>query len=199
MSSIGRSCRTFRQAKIDLGRESEGGNLPARPANNPVFVHHHMSPFISLHLHCTHPVICSCTVTKKTHFSSYQQQNLLLTYQEQFFFTYHTYQSPSRLLVSRTPRQQYSPAHVSLHPWRRSSYRTSYRNPVAANPSGRHTLETGTTKSGEREMQRALCERKNISSSRSQACSVHAAIVNEGMGSKTRNLHNTVVTTQVSA
>lgn len=82
MPFTGRSYRTFRQARIDLGRESEGWNLPVRPANTPVSIHHYISPcFISLHLRCTHPVICSCTVTQKTLFSSYCQQELLVTNQ----------------------------------------------------------------------------------------------------------------------
>lgn len=86
---------------------------------------------------------------------------------------------------------------VSLHPRRRNSYRTSYRNPVTTDPSGRHTLETGTAERRQGNMQRAHFERENIVNSQSQASlcmqhqrmrkrvpkPMHAASKLEGMGS----------------
>lgn len=104
---------------------------------------------------------------KKNLVFSYCQQSLFIDKSKAVFSTYHTYQSPSGFLIIRTPRQLYSPAHVSLHPRRRSSYRTSYRNPVAVYPSRRHTLQTGTTENEKGNMKRAHLETENIVTSQS--------------------------------
>ena len=186
MPSTGRSCRTFKQARIDLGREFGGWNLPVRPANTPVSVHHHVSPcFISLHLCCNHLVICSFTVTEKNPTflilpartsSDKSSSSVSLTIPVNLHLDASSVEpllDSIALLI------------LALHSRRRSSYRTSYRNPVAVDPSGRHTLETGKAGNDKGNMQRAHLERENIVGSRSQEKPVHAASTNEGMGSKT--------------
>jgi len=48
-------CRTFGQAKIDLGGESKGWNLFVRLAATLGSTHHHMAP-CSISLHLCHPL-----------------------------------------------------------------------------------------------------------------------------------------------
>ena len=67
------SCRTFGQAKIDLGGESEGWNMFVRPVATPVSTHHHMAPcsialhlrhspgYVFLHNHTRNPVFLRLT------------------------------------------------------------------------------------------------------------------------------------------
>jgi len=57
---------------------------------------------------------------------------------------------------------EYSLAHFSMHPRRRNKYKMSYKNPLAADPSGAHTMESRALEINIGGMQPALLECEDL-------------------------------------
>ena len=79
-------------------------------------IQHYVAPCsISFHLHCTHLVMCSCTVIQETLFASNSQQEFLSDKSSNEVSHALSVQAPSRLCINEFQVYIIAQAHFSYH------------------------------------------------------------------------------------